>query len=46
MGAESWYDATLAKYYNKITTGGYNSASIQDITIATNTDPFDLDDDA
>lgn len=46
MGAESWYDATLAKYYNKITTGGYNSASIQDITIATNTEPFDLDDDA
>lgn len=46
MGAESWYDATLAKYYNKITTGNYNSASIQDITIVNDTDPFDLDDDA
>lgn len=46
VGAEKWYNSTLAKYYNTITTGGFNSASIKDITIATHTDPFDLDDNA
>lgn len=46
IDSNTFYNATLAKYYNTITSGAFNSASIQDIVIANNTDPFDLDDDA
>ena len=46
IDAEYFYNTVLAKYYNKITTGSYGSAAIQDIVIATDTDPFDYDNEA
>lgn len=43
VDGSTFYNATLAKYYSYLSSGTFTTASIQDITIAVETDPFDSD---
>lgn len=45
MDGGDFYGTTLAKYFKYSATGSFGEASIDNIKIANNTDPFDLEDD-